>query len=476
VTTIAEIRQKYPQYEDLSDEQLAQSLHKKHYSDMDYADFSKRVGLAAPEQKAKPRLHAPGPIGLAVDLGANMARNTLATVGQGYAGIESLFNPRANTGVEAMEGLKGEPLTAEGQFFSKIQGYPFEKLAQFADYAGGATAEKTGLPSLGAGVNTAIQSLPAIVGGRGAIGPVRNLGAAKGAKPAAPAAGRQAGLGGVPPTIEELAAQSKAAYKRASDSGVTIVPNSFNTLKVRVNANLKKEGIDPTLHPGTTAALKRINETNGAVTLDQLETLRKIANDARGGINKADGRLAGKIVDELDDYTTNIGQKDVISGSPEGFAALKEARGLYARKSKAEEIARLVKRAEDSAPNFSASGYENALRIQFKQLAMNDKKMRRFNAEEQAVIRKVARGGPMENGLRMLGKLAPTGVVSGIFGIMASSLPGGVALPAAGIAGRYAATQMTKANALKAEQLMRRGPAPKPKRRNALEELTETTP
>jgi hypothetical protein len=245
---------------------------------------------------------------------------------------------------------------------------------------------------------------------------------------------------------------------------VTIVPKSFSGLKNKIGVTLKQEGIDPTLHPGTTAAFKRIAETNGAVTLDQLETLRKIANDARGGINKADGRLAGKIVDELDGYIENISAKDVI-GDPKGFAALREARQLYSRKAKAEEIHRLIKRAEDSAPNFSASGYENALRIQFKQLAMNDKKMRRFSPEEQAVIRKVARGGPLENSLRMIGKLAPTGVVSAIFGILASSLPGGVTLPAAGIAGRYAATRMTKANALRAEETMRRGPKkPPPKK------------
>lgn len=59
---IAEIRQKYPQYNDLSDMELAQGLHKKFYSDMDFGDFSQKIGLNAPkleplteEQKAKPQ-------------------------------------------------------------------------------------------------------------------------------------------------------------------------------------------------------------------------------------------------------------------------------------------------------------------------------------------------------------------------------------------------------------------------------------
>lgn len=46
--TIAEIRQKFPQYQDMSDEALAGALHKKYYSDMPVQDFNAKIGLAAP--------------------------------------------------------------------------------------------------------------------------------------------------------------------------------------------------------------------------------------------------------------------------------------------------------------------------------------------------------------------------------------------------------------------------------------------
>jgi hypothetical protein len=42
---IEEIRQQYPQYQDMSDEQLASALHQKFYSDMPYADFASKVGV-----------------------------------------------------------------------------------------------------------------------------------------------------------------------------------------------------------------------------------------------------------------------------------------------------------------------------------------------------------------------------------------------------------------------------------------------
>lgn len=46
--TMAEVRTKYPQYDDLSDDQLAQGLHKKFYSDLPYEEFSAKIGLKSP--------------------------------------------------------------------------------------------------------------------------------------------------------------------------------------------------------------------------------------------------------------------------------------------------------------------------------------------------------------------------------------------------------------------------------------------
>ena len=51
MASIKEIRSKYPQYDQLSDEELARALHGKFYSDMDFGDFSSKIGLA-PAQEA----------------------------------------------------------------------------------------------------------------------------------------------------------------------------------------------------------------------------------------------------------------------------------------------------------------------------------------------------------------------------------------------------------------------------------------
>lgn len=47
--TIAEVRQQYPQYSDMSDSALANALHSKFYSDIPKAEFEKKVGVAPVE-------------------------------------------------------------------------------------------------------------------------------------------------------------------------------------------------------------------------------------------------------------------------------------------------------------------------------------------------------------------------------------------------------------------------------------------
>lgn len=279
-------------------------------------------------------------------------------------------------------------------------------------------------------------------------------------RPFVPTAENSAPLATDAPSKESLKQASQAAYKKVEDAGVVIAPESFNKAKEVITGQLK--GIDPTLHPDTTAALKRITSTEGPVTLDQLETLRRIAKDAEASIKPADSRLASNIVDTIDKYAETLSAKDLLSGDPNAVSALKEARGLWSRARKADVLDNLVSRAELSAPNFSASGMENSLRTEFRALAKNQRLMRTFTGAEQEAIRKVAVGGPAENALRMLGKFAPTGAVStGIssgLGFLAGGPAGAAALPAIGAAARYGASKMTMRNAELANALVRRGP------------------
>ena len=59
--SIAEVRQKYPQYSDMSDADLASALHTKFYSDMPVEEFNAKIGLAPAPAAAAPSTEIPGP-------------------------------------------------------------------------------------------------------------------------------------------------------------------------------------------------------------------------------------------------------------------------------------------------------------------------------------------------------------------------------------------------------------------------------
>lgn len=83
--TIAEVRQKYPQYGDMSDDQLGQALHAKYYADMPYADFAAKVGLSVP--KIPEDSDAGRNIALAGRATGQGVANTFLTAGQGMSDI-----------------------------------------------------------------------------------------------------------------------------------------------------------------------------------------------------------------------------------------------------------------------------------------------------------------------------------------------------------------------------------------------------
>lgn len=451
----------------------------------------------------------------------------LMQAGSGFAamvpaGIAGLINPVTNAlGLtdrsaadavhETQEAWTYQPRSGGGQKVSAVLNYPVEKLAQLADVTGdqanaqgsqqqriSATAANYGVEPMqardnrshgeraleGAGVNTLVQSIPSLLL-KGKAGGVardvsrtsdlgRDLGSVPGEPVRAPVTPpkRQGGLESLPeaaPTKEALKTASRAAYKRAEDAGAIIAPESFTKAKGAITQLMDKEGLDPTLHPKTTAALKRINETEGPVTLEKLETLRKIARDAEGAIDPPDQRLAAKVVEVIDKFSGSLAAKDMVSGAPDAAMALKEARGLWSRARKADVIDEMVDRAQTRAgAHYTQAGMEHALRQEFKTLALNPKRMRTFSPEERTAIKNIARGGAWENSLRNIGKFDPTS--GGMAAFMSALLGGGgaiptgglsLAIPVAGFAAKRGATRITAGKVARLNEMVRRGPAPK---------------
>lgn len=80
---IQEFRQQYPQYQDMSDDQLASSLHAKFYSDMPYADFAAKIGVQAKRPSDQPKERS---------VPDSIARQLGLTARAGVSGIASIPN------------------------------------------------------------------------------------------------------------------------------------------------------------------------------------------------------------------------------------------------------------------------------------------------------------------------------------------------------------------------------------------------
>lgn len=177
---IQEIRQKYPQYSDLTDEQLGKALHGKYYADMPYEQFAAKAGLVktgAVEDVAKTL--APSAIrGFANLAGAPADLLELITSGLGsgvaYAAeklgvdpkraaeFKSIAKPeleqlgvqptskRIREGVERASGELYKPQTRAGKFVggtveAGASGLPFGKPQTLLGLLSGAGSETAGL-------------------------------------------------------------------------------------------------------------------------------------------------------------------------------------------------------------------------------------------------------------------------------------------------------------------------------------------
>lgn len=262
------------------------------------------------------------------------------------------------------------------------------------------------------------------------------------------------------PSTDALKAQSNAAYKAADDAGVVVHRGRFGDAIDDIVNLAKTEGLDPDIHKGATAAVNRLLKERGHdISLEKLDQLRQIIRES--ATTAGDGRITSLMIGRLDDFIDRLSVKDIVSGDAlKGTSALNQARDLWSRMRKSEVIDTLVDNARTSAQQFSGSGYENALRTQFRALAKNQNAMRKFSEEERDAIKLVARGGPVDNALRYLGKLAPRGVVSGGFSLGVGSAVDptlGFATMALGEMGRRGATAMTKGNVNALSDIVRSG-------------------
>lgn len=274
------------------------------------------------------------------------------------------------------------------------------------------------------------------------------------------------------PTTEMLKTAGNKAFKAAEDAGLVVSPSSFKGFADRITAKVAARGIDPGLHPDAISVMKRIKtatDTPAPLTLQDINILRQLANDAVGSQKPSEQALGKIIRTEIDDYVGGLKPSDILAGDHKTASEqILRGRSLWSKMKKSKALDDMEMAAQNNASvNYSSAGYETAIRRQFKQLANNPDVMKTFTPDERAAILRVVRGsGLTGSALRLVGKLATRGPVSGglNLGVAATMGPAaGFASAAAGELAKAGSDALTRRNVKMASELIRRGaPAPKP--------------
>lgn len=482
MATLAEIRSKFPQYADMSDEDLASAIHQKFYPDLDRAEFDRRIGVVDEySARAKQEAEALKPltsgrvrassggldaglmgnfddeIGAAMTAPFRMAKDRVGPV-EAYRREKALNeeikatqreeNPVASIAGQVGGGLAlgGKAaqagLTTAGRFGASTAGRVAGGAVEGAGYGAlyGAGDAKEGDRLSGGAEGAAIGG---ILGG--------SLGAVSGAMAnrSAHAAARKAA-----PTVGQLADDANALYASMRAEGVDISQSAAQKLA----STIKSAAGNPNarLRPNTVGILREVDQaTKQSLSLEAFDELRQGVNDALKSAKPGDSRTLMKIKTAMDDFARTMKPGDFTGDARKAVGFLEQAREVYSRQSKTELVESIIDKVDVKSAQFSQSGLANAIRTTMRQVYFNKSILRQFSKPEQALIRQMAKGGSNSNVINLLARFAPRGPVSAAVSTMLGNATMGPAGFVVGPAIGQAAAKSADSAALKALEILR---------------------
>lgn len=209
------------------------------------------------------------------------------------------------------------------------------------------------------------------------------------------------------PTVDDLKKESRAFKAAASSSGVRVNPDSYTNLVANLETELGMNRLNSKLHPKASAAFEELAKAVGQdLDVDDLQTIRRLVGQALRTTDPDladDRRLAGIMMERLDDYVDRLSPDDVMAGDTSNVGEnLKQFRSLWSRAKKADIVEGIIEKAQTQA-----SGFENGIRIGFRNLLTRKGGTRGFTKDEIDLMKQIAAGGTAgEKMMRLLGKLS----------------------------------------------------------------------
>lgn len=443
---IQQIRQQYPQYNSISDGELAYRLWNKNYKGQipmgQFADsiklsqqgFGEMISVAR-QSGYEPTAESGTPAEVGSMTGVPRAALQGATLGFG----DELVGGMAGAMSSARNVMQGYPADLSGQV-QRFTGQERERLSQFRQEQ---PALAIGSELTGAIGSSLLAPVPRAIAGMGSkaraattagmSGGVYGFGTGEGgmqeraqnavsvAIPSSIFGGALQGAINVAPSIapkfsalfrrqaerpsvETLRNIKNAAYQAVEDSGLSFDQGQIQGLASRAKSIADEFDYvdDPAVFPETYAAL-RILERRGAAnqtTIGQLDAMRQ-ALWQRYNRSQGSEPAIGRMIDEID---------DLIQNYPDTSDLMNAARLANNQYKKAELLDFAVYKAGlQTAGTGSGGNILNKYKQAVTSILTNPRQIKFFNQDEVAQMENLVRGNLSENALRRIGKLSPSG-------------------------------------------------------------------
>jgi len=224
---------------------------------------------------------------------------------------------------------------------------------------------------------------------------------------------REAARGPDPDTIKDAARQ---LYRQIDNAGITYDANVYSQLPRNVATELMQAGYNPAMaqHAGIAPLIDELDTimqhaaaNGGAVPFQRLQQLRTMATDVASSNEPGARRLAGIVRNNIDDFVDNAQPSQGFLNGPAANDLWRQARGMWQRASKTEDLLWNVTKAERRAASTASGGNEqNALRQNVRGMLDRAEKPGRYNPftpEETAAMEEVINGTGVQNSLRSFG-------------------------------------------------------------------------
>jgi hypothetical protein len=284
-------------------------------------------------------------------------------------------------------------------------------------------------------------------GASAAIGKFQDMAAARSARSAIPSG-------------EALLETGGGQFNQARNMDVAVKPNFIQKTAADMRTALKDFDAEDANVKDVFRKIDRLEgmtQNAASVAMNEVENVRKQLSKLRMSPDGSTREAAKRAQEVLTKNQMGLTASDAVSGDASLYSkTIRDAVGNYGAGKRSAIITGKQNLAELNAGTAGSGGNDdNALRQALKQLArpINNTnvpvaKKLGFNEAETTAIRQGAMGTPVGNAARYLGKLAPTGSVSGAMSAGAGYGVGGpvgaVALPAAGYLAKKIGDMSTK--------------------------------